>query len=172
MEHQRRLNNTDVHQLRSYGTQVPLVVLLVPQSFLSFSVLYPSRCLSIGLWWSVRCYEGQLYQRDVSARRTLWLFNGTAITPACCNHSQLAARARYHCSQHYTNSGLIGFDWEFFWVFVRYEGVMIDDRNLKHALIQFGKCMWAPCLYKLECVRMGLWEDILPQLTIRQPTAF
>lgn len=29
---------------------------------------------------------------------------------------------------------------------------MIDDRNLKHALILLGKHMWAPCLRKLVCL--------------------
>lgn len=46
---------------------------------------------------------------------------------------------------------------------------MIDDRNLKHALIPLGKRMWAPCLHKIVCL-----ERIMRRYTpsAHEPSAY
>lgn len=46
---------------------------------------------------------------------------------------------------------------------------MIDDRNLKHALIPLGKRMWAPCLRKLVCLE-GIMGRYTP--SAHEPSAY
>lgn len=46
---------------------------------------------------------------------------------------------------------------------------MIDDRNLKHALIPLGKRMWAPCLRKRMCLE-GIMGRYTP--SAYEPSAY